>query len=188
MGRHLVALAIACAILLLSAPAKARRVELSDEVVVVHKPDRLLLRSHERGTFELTISNTGNRTLGVELLHLHTKEAGASGGDIHPSYLLLEPGESGTANVTVVSFASILGGHGVSDSYVGIEWGPELSRGRVDTSAGGKATLKLPVDDDLTFEVLLIAGVAITLVAILVAFAWHVRGRGGGSRGGARQP
>jgi hypothetical protein len=182
------ALAVACALLLLSAPVHARRVEVSDELMVDHEPDRLVLRHRERGTVELTITNTGERTLLVELEHQTIRNAGASGGNLDMSLVRLQDGEMAVITVTVESFASFLGEHGVSDCHIRIRWGPDPSPGSSDFSIDGEATIIIPVDDDFTVERFVIIGVVLLVVAILAAVVWLVGGRGGGLRGAARQP
>ena len=184
MSHRLVALVVLFALLLMTMLVQAERVQLDEDLVADFDPDRLSLRHRERGTVELTVSNTGDRTLGVELEHLTIRSAGASGGTLDLSSFRLQGGEIATVTVVVESYASYIGEHGVSDCHIRIRWGPEISLGSYNFTAGGEATIVMPVDDDFTVERLIVVGLVCLVVATVAAVVWLVRGSARRRRGG----
>jgi hypothetical protein len=183
-SRHLVALAVLFVLLVMAVPVQATRVHLGEDLVVDFEPDRLSLKHRERGTVELTVTNTGNRTLGVMLVHLTIKSPGASGGTIDPSFFTLQGGQSASVTVIVESYASYLGANGISDCHIDVRWGPDLDPESPNSTVEGQARIIIPVDDDFTVERLVVIGLVAMLVAIAVAVVWLVRGSARHRRGG----
>ena len=187
MSRHLVALAILFVLLMMAVPVQATRVQLDEDLVVDFEPDRLSLKYRERGTVELTFSNTGNRTLGVMLTHLTIKSPGASGGTIDPSFFTLQGGQSASVTVIVESYASYLGANGISDCHIAVRWGPDLDPESPNSTVEGQAKIVIPVDDDFSVERMTVVGLVGVVVAIAIAVVWLVRGSARHRRGGREE-
>ena len=179
MGRILVLLAVVM-LVMVTVPAESGSRVLEGTLSIDWAPDPLRLLEGATGTVRMDVRNLANVTMRVGFVYMVLKSPGASGGDITPDIIELQPGDAQRVEVNIHSYGGSLHPE-VSDGHLQVYWGPNLTRN--ETSGPhfkgwvGSEGLVLPVST-VSNSLLFVVALVIVVVAVVASMAYVERRRG----------
>lgn len=96
--------------------------DVGDGLDISFQPENLELAYHEKGTFNITVTNSNDLVMYVRIVHFRTKCTEGSTTWIEPDFLEVPPGGTNASLVTVRSNSRGLESPRASDLRLGFNW------------------------------------------------------------------
>ena len=176
LGRILVLLAVVM-LVLVAVPVESGSRVLEGTLSIDWAPDPLRLLEGATGTVRMDVRNLANVTMRVGFVYMVVKSPGASGGNITPDLIELQPGDTQRVDVSIQSYGGSLHPD-VSDGHLQVYWGPNLTRNETTwphfKGWVGSEEIVLPVST-VSNSLLFVVALVIVVVAVVASIAYMER-------------